>query len=129
MKKSLITYLVGIVALTLVIGGALVLASLLYSFMLPSPTIGIIIFLLLSTSVVHIAFMASSKQGGELSVSLLMASILGHMVVNIIFILALLYFNQEEAMTITFIFFGSFILYMVYEVVMISLFINGKTSE
>lgn len=129
MKKSLITYLAGIVALTLVIGGALVLTSQLYSFALPSPTIGIIIFLLLSTSVVHIAFMASSKQGGELSVSLLMASILGHMVVNIIFILVLLYFNQEEAMSITFIFFGSFILYMIYEVVMISLFINRKTSE
>ena len=129
MKKSLIIYLLGIVVLTLVISGALVLMSGLYSFDLPSSTSGVIIFLLLSTSIVHVAFMTSSRQGGELSVSLLMASILGHLVVNIIFILLLLYFNQEEAFTITFIFFGSFILYMIYEVVMISLFINRKTSE
>ena len=129
MKKAFIKYLLGIALVTIVISGTLYLLSNFGLLLLPAATPGIIAFLTVSTVVVHAAFMFSSRQDGQSSVGLLMASILGHLVVNIIFILLLLYFNKEDAFKVTFIFFGSFIIYMIYEVVMISLFINSKSSE
>ena len=112
---------------TVVVAGTLFILG--RSIALPAATPGIVAFLVGSTVAVHAAFMFSSRQDGQSSVGLLMASVLGHLVVNIIFILLLLYFNKEDAFNVTFIFFGSFIVYMIYEVVMISLFINTKSSE
>ena len=115
--------------LTLLVVLVLTVLSGTMKFQLPSVTAGIVTFLLFSTFGAHLAFMFSSRQSGETSVGLLMASIIGHLVVNIVFILLLLYFNSESAFTITFIFFGVFIVFMIYEIVMISLFINIKSSE
>jgi len=125
---SLQKFLIGLFALAVVfLMVGIALPSLDQS--IPASAWAILIFVVLSTLLVHVAFIFGSRQSGQTSIGLLMGTIVGHMLINILFILPLLYFNQEAVVELTLVFFVTLIVFMIYEITMITLFINSKTSE
>lgn len=116
-KKDFLSFIKGLTILAVIAAIATIAIQLLWPGILPGTTWLLFGYNYGFTILVHVALLMAVSEKSELMISFTLGAIVAKLFINAIFIIAVAYFNMDQAMSVVFTFFAYYILFGIAEII------------